>query len=563
MDDGIAVRESVKNMKRIEREVVSAIDALNKEVDDKMHNLGNEVLSSNDHGQKTMLWVGAAGTFLGLALASFIILNLTKVLNALTAFAGAIAKGNFNHPVSVREKGEIGMMLASMREIPHTLNGVLREYEHLEQEVKNGNLAVKGDEQKFQGEFSTLMTGTNSILSCFLSVIESIPTPVIMLDSNLNAAYLNIVGRDLAGDGYKGKTCSELFAREDFNSNGDALRRAIASKIPCSAETRAHPRGKDMDISYTVIPMLDNQGRICSVIELFTDLTLIKNQQNTMLKVASSAFEISSRVAAASEELSAQVEQISRGAEIQRERVEGTASAMTEMNATVLEVARNAGEASTQSEASRENATGGAELVTKLINAINEVDSVAHRLQNNMLDLGKQAESIGSVINVITDIADQTNLLALNAAIEAARAGEAGRGFAVVADEVRKLAEKTMQATQEVGASINAVQMSARVTLSDVERSVTCVSEATELAHSSGASLAQIVTLASSSSSLVASIAAAAEEQSATSEEISRALDEINNIAGETAEGILQSSSAVQELSQMAQELNEVMERLK
>jgi methyl-accepting chemotaxis protein len=180
-----------------------------------------------------------------------------------------------------------------------------------------------------------------------------------------------------------------------------------------------------------------------------------------------------------------------------------------------------------------------------------------------MQDLGTQAESIGGVMNVISDIADQTNLLALNAAIEAARAGEAGRGFAVVADEVRKLAEKTMSATQEVGANITAIQNSARTNITEVNTAAKSITEATDLANTSGQALNEIVSLAAANSTVVASIATAAEQQSATSEEINHALEEISRIVAETTEGMAQAASAVRELSKMAQELNKVMSQLR
>ena len=166
-------------------------------------------------------------------------------------------------------------------------------------------------------------------------------------------------------------------------------------------------------------------------------------------------------------------------------------------------------------------------------------------------------------MSVISDIADQTNLLALNAAIEAARAGDAGRGFAVVADEVRKLAEKTMNATQEVSNAIISIQAAARANIEQVSSAVKSVTEATGLANASGAALDEIVSLASANSYVVSSIATAAEQQSATSEEISRAIEEINNIVNETSEGIIQSSAALQDLSQMAQKLRSDMEKLR
>ena len=166
-------------------------------------------------------------------------------------------------------------------------------------------------------------------------------------------------------------------------------------------------------------------------------------------------------------------------------------------------------------------------------------------------------------MTVISDIADQTNLLALNAAIEAARAGEAGRGFAVVADEVRKLAEKTMTATHEVGDSIKAIQRSAVTNIDEMGKAAQNISEATELANQSGATLAEIVRMASTSSSVVTSIATAAEEQSSTSEEINRALEEISRVVSDTSESMIHSSSAVQDLSRTAAELRHIMEGLK
>jgi methyl-accepting chemotaxis protein len=383
-----------------------------------------------------------------------------------------------------------------------------------------------------------------------------------MMNKDTKAEYLNLQALEVAGSDGLGKTCRQLFNREDTDTPNDALKKALDPKRPASAETRCRPRGKEMDIAYTALPILDKDGNPTVVLQLITDLTATKDTERTIQQVAGQASGISTRVAAAAEELSAQVEQVSRGAETQRTRVESTASAMSEMNSTVLEVARNAGQASEQSGLTRDKAHNGAKLVNQVVNAINHVNGVATTLQNNMQELGSQAESIGGVMNVISDIADQTNLLALNAAIEAARAGEAGRGFAVVADEVRKLAEKTMSATQEVGSSISAIQQSAKNNIQEVGSAVTSIGEATDLANSSGDALKEIVDLASANSSVVTSIATAAEEQSSTSEEINRSIEEINRIVSETTDGMVQSSAAVQELSHMAQELNRVMDQL-
>jgi methyl-accepting chemotaxis protein len=454
-------------------------------------------------------------------------------------------------------------MAAAMQRIPRTLKAILNDYLQLEKEIEAGAIARKGDVGNYHGGFSVLVHGTNNILARLNTVIDNIPSPVTILDRHSRIEYMNNAAKEIAGADFGGKTCKEVFNRDDDGTDADALRKAAATKQPASGETRAHPGGRDMDIHYTAIPILDEDGNLASLLQLITDLTAVKTQQRTILQVVSRASEISDRVAAASEELAAQVEEISRGAEVQRTRVESTASAMTEMNSTVLEVAHNASKASEQSELTRSRAGTGSDLVNQVVQAINEVNKVASTLQSNMQALGSQAESIGGVMNVISDIADQTNLLALNAAIEAARAGEAGRGFAVVADEVRKLAEKTMSATQEVSSSINAIQHSTRINIEAVDSAAKSIAEATGLADSSGKALKEIVGLASTNSSVVASIATAAEEQSATSEEINRAIEEINHVIGGTTNGMIQSSAAVQELSRMAQELRQVMEGLK
>ena len=558
--------EGLQAQRRIDAigaELIKNFDDYTAKAEQSMNTVGPAVQASNEQGQKLIVAAGAVGIILGVLFALFIVLGLIKVLKELGVFAGAVAQGDFTYRIAICEKGEIGDMIEDIRQIPAVLQSILSDYQRLEKRIEGGELDAKGDPAAYKGGFSTLVAGTNAILSRFLLLVENIPSPVVVLDKDLKASYVNAACREVAGVACKGKTCKQLMAREDFGSDADALRKAVESLCPASGETRAHPQGGDMDVSYTAIPFLNQEGKLVSVLQLITDLTAIKRAERTIRSVADQAASIADRVAAASEELSAQTEQVSRGADMQRERLESTATAMNEMNATVLEVARNAGHASGQSEETRKKADGGAELVDKVVRSINGVNAVARALQDNMEELGQQAESIGGVMNVISDIADQTNLLALNAAIEAARAGEAGRGFAVVADEVRKLAEKTMDATKEVGDNIQAIQYSARTNIGEVSNAVQNIGGATELANASGQALHEIVVLASSNSTVVASIAAAAEEQSAASEEINTSLEEVSRIAAETAGGMVQASSAVQDLAQTAQQLKSVMERLR
>ena len=526
--------KTVAEVERLSEEFQTSSAALRAEVrkvntviDDAAVAQGKLTLEESTLAQRAMFGISSGGLIIAVLLAVFIIWGLIRTLGRLRNFAEAIAGGNFNPPVIAREPGEVGDMVAAMRRIPDTLQAILKEYGELELRIENGELETKGCYDCYQGGFAELVKDTNLILGRFVEILEDIPSPLVMLDKNLTVLYVNKIGRQVVGLDYKGRTCKQIMAREDFGTADDALKKAVETLRPASGETRARPQGKLMEVSYTAVPMLNREGKLTSVLQLITDLTEIKETQRLIHQTAEQAASISSRVAAAAEELSAQVEEISRGGDIQRTRVESTATAMTQMNSTVIEVARNAGQASEQSEMTRSKANDGSQLVNKVVNAIHTVNEVAVALQENMQELGGQAESIGGVMNVISDIADQTNLLALNAAIEAARAGEAGRGFAVVADEVRKLAEKTMTATQEVGASINAIQRSTRMNIEKVGSATTAVTDATGLADASGRALAEIVDLAHSSSSVVASIATAAEEQSATSEEISRSIEEI------------------------------------
>jgi methyl-accepting chemotaxis protein len=282
-----------------------------------------------------------------------------------------------------------------------------------------------------------------------------------------------------------------------------------------------------------------------------------------MLQAANQLESIVEVVTSASEELSAQIEQSSRGSEEQSNRVGETATAMEEMNSTVLEVAKNASQSAETADLAKRKAQTGANIVTQVIQKMGAVQNQAMALKTDMTALGKQAEGIGQVMNVISDIADQTNLLALNAAIEAARAGEAGRGFAVVADEVRKLAEKTMAATKEVGDAIRGIQQGAKKNVDNVDMTVQVIDEATTLASDSGQALGEIVNLVDQTTDQVRSIATASEEQSSASEEINRSIEDVNKISLETADAMRQSAQAVGELANQASNLKHLIEDMK
>ena len=282
-----------------------------------------------------------------------------------------------------------------------------------------------------------------------------------------------------------------------------------------------------------------------------------------MLAAAGQLEEVVSVISAASTELAAQIEQSDRSALESSQRLAEAATAMNEMNATVQEVARNASSASAVSAETRANAESGAGIVKKSLQSIGQVHKVSMALKNDMATLNQHAQAITQIMNVISDIADQTNLLALNAAIEAARAGEAGRGFAVVADEVRKLAEKTMASTNDVGNAIAAIQGSAGQSVQAMEKALVEVETATDLAQQSGDALQEIVSKVEASADQVRAIATASEQQSAASEEINESIVRVNEMSGQTAQAMGEATRAVNELARQAERMSELIAEMK
>ncbi|AMD89883.1 methyl-accepting chemotaxis protein [Desulfovibrio fairfieldensis] len=282
-----------------------------------------------------------------------------------------------------------------------------------------------------------------------------------------------------------------------------------------------------------------------------------------MLVAADKLEQVGVVVSSASTELSAQIEQSDRGAAESAQRLSEAATAMNEMNATVQEVAKNAGNASSASAETKQRAEAGAQVVEKAVHSIEEVHHLSLELKEDMTQLNEHAQDISRIMAVISDIADQTNLLALNAAIEAARAGEAGRGFAVVADEVRKLAEKTMASTQDVGNAIKAIQESTTKSMTGVDNAVQRIGEATELANQSGRALQEIVSTVEATSDQVNAIATASEEQSAASEEINQSIVQVNDMAKQTADAMGEAAKAVSDLAAQAQGLTALIQELK
>ncbi|MBK7092554.1 MAG: methyl-accepting chemotaxis protein [bacterium] len=233
------------------------------------------------------------------------------------------------------------------------------------------------------------------------------------------------------------------------------------------------------------------------------------------------------------------------------------------MSATIFESSQNAIDAKTVSDSAATTATDGSRIVENTHQGMQKVAEVVTHAAVSIKKLAASADEIGQIVAVIDDIADQTNLLALNAAIEAARAGEQGRGFAVVADEVRKLAERTAKATSEVTNMIKGIQQDTLTAVSGMEQGTLHVNSGRELAEQAGDSLREIVTMAQQVTNRITQIAAASKEQSSAAEQIARNIEHISKVTRETAVNSEQSAHVAVSLSQQAENLQQIVGRFK
>jgi methyl-accepting chemotaxis protein len=298
----------------------------------------------------------------------------------------------------------------------------------------------------------------------------------------------------------------------------------------------------------------DELGEICSGFNLFID-----KLHATISQIAGT----SNQVASAAVQLNSTAEQIATGAEEVAAQAGTVATAGEEMSATSGDIAQNCQMAAEGAQRASQTASDGAEVVEKTVIVMGQIAAKVQESARTVESLGARSDQIGAIIGTIEDIADQTNLLALNAAIEAARAGEQGRGFAVVADEVRALAERTTRATKEIGEMIKAIQKETKGAVAVMEQGVHQVETGTEEAAKSGQALQNILQQINDVAMQVNQIATAAEEQTATTGEISSNMMQITDVVQQTSHGAQESATAAALLSGNAEELQRLVRQFK
>ena len=272
---------------------------------------------------------------------------------------------------------------------------------------------------------------------------------------------------------------------------------------------------------------------------------------------------VTTEVASAATQIAASSEEMAQGMVEQTKQVTQISSSIDQMSTSVADVSRKSVEAADNAAESGRVAKEGGTVVDQTIEGMNSISEAVRAGAASVSELGRRGEQIGQIIEVINDIADQTNLLALNAAIEAARAGEHGRGFAVVADEVRKLADRTTNATAEVAQSIKAIQAETGEAVNRMNAGTEQVATGVERATEAGENLQMIVQSAQVVADMIRSIAAAAEEQSAASEEVRGNVVEVSAVSQEANQGANQSAEAAAQLSIKAERLQALVGKFK
>ncbi len=431
------------------------------------------------------------------------------------------------------------------------------------------DVSACGGMQPLAGAITGMVEKCRSQADWYEGILNTLPQAISVTDMNMrwtfcNTASLKSMNKTSMGE-IRGLHCSEKKGNICNTPQCGIEQLRLGNKRVINNM----PNGKTMQITLDFLH--DAAGKPIGHVEIGEDITekvRLEEQSRTAAAKARTAMVqqlegVVSALSDTAELLTSSLTDVKDQAGVASARLAEAATAMNEMNSTVLEVAGNAEGAAEAATSVQEQAVEGNSLVLRTIESLQTVREQSVSLKHDMAGLDQQARDIGTVLTLIRDVADQTNLLALNAAIEAARAGEAGRGFAVVADEVRKLAEKTMKATQEVESAIAAIQQGTGKSAVTVDNAVAAIEDAGRMGEDSGHALEQISALAEDSSGRVSAIAAAATEQSAASEQINRSISEVNQLSADIAEAMQGASNEVQDMARQTHVLKDILDSIR
>ena len=501
-----------------------------KEADANAKSVANSELAST--ATTMMMIIMSLGFLISIGLGIFISKIISKPLNQLTVVAGKVAVGEIEVDVKQDTKDEIGMLMGAFNTLIENVKMQVSVAEKISEGDLNVDVKVKSDKDVLNQSFVKVVKTLRDLVS--EATMLSKAGVEGRLTTRGNAS--NFKG------GYK-----EIV--QGVNETLDAVIKPVQDGA------------RVMDEFATG----DFTGRVTA--EYKGEHQLIKNSINKMGESVSSIInqvkEAVAATASAANEISSSTEQMAAGAQEQSSQATEVAGAVEQMTKTIFETTKNTGQATEASKNAGKSAKEGGHVVEETISGMNRIADVVRKSADTVQALGKSSDQIGEIVQVIDDIADQTNLLALNAAIEAARAGEQGRGFAVVADEVRKLAERTTKATKEIATMIKQIQKDTNGAVDSMQQGTKEVEAGKLLAEKAGTSLQEIIHGAEKVVDIVSQVAAASEEQSSAAEQISKNIESISSVTTQSASGIQQIAHASEDLNRLTLNLQELIAQFK
>ncbi len=463
-----------------------------------------------------------------------------------------------------------------------------RDQAGAEQEI-SGAVAMKAEMQKAQATYTALIVNDEekALFDKYLSAQELYLQEQTKIFEAVRRADTDAVLALADGplNGYASDVTRSLLALSDFNRTGANEAAALSRSVFESAwfwvvamiiVTLVLTVVLALLLTRSIVAPLAEAVRVAEVVasgnlsqtidvqgsdEPARLLIALNNMQRSLRTTIQSISDSSNQLASASEELSAVTEDSTRGLHQQNNEIEQAATAVNEMTSAVEEVARNAVSTSEASSESNRTAQHGREQVRQTVDSISHLADDVTNTATEVEQLAGQVRDISKVLDVIRSIAEQTNLLALNAAIEAARAGEAGRGFAVVADEVRALAHRTQQSTREIEQMVSGIQQGTDKAVNAMQNSNTRARSTLDVAKAAGQALDEIAAAISQINERNLVIASASEEQAQVAREVDRNLVNIRDLSMQSSAGANQTSAASQELSRLAVDLNALVAR--
>ena len=423
----------------------------------------------------------------------------------------------------------------------------------------NGNLyanietGTKALEVKSNDEFGDLATTLNQMISKTQNTVASVQKAMKTVIDTTSEIGLLVSASEEGKLKVRGNV-------EKFNGGFKEIIKGLNNTL----DTVVAPINEQSDVldkmsqgDLTVRMMGDYKG----------DFLIIKNSINklgeSLNNVIDEVNEAVQATASASSQISSSTEEMAAGAQEQSAQTTEVASAVEQMTTTILQTSQNSSSAVDKAKKAGTIAVDGGTVVNQTIDGMNKIAKIVIEAAGTVRELGKSSDQIGEIIQVIDDIADQTNLLALNAAIEAARAGEQGRGFAVVADEVRKLAERTTKATKEIAVMIKQIQKDTQGAVESIELGTQEVESGKQLAGQAGDSLMQIIKATDEVQNEISQVATASEEQSSAAEQISKSIEGISSVTQQSAAGTQQIARAAEDLNRLTDNLQNLIAQFK